>query len=173
MTCQKVLLLSYIPGALLQASAVQYVTSLSNTRILTPLTFNLTLSMHLLRWGYHHHLKPSRKKPCRMEPNRKGSRISLKASPFPVSLVAKLSLLLGKFHYHRLPLNLLIMSTPNAAPQAIIPVPVNLQPSVTTVEFPTTSKMPQQEMWGSDSSISFTPVVTFGVGSLPFARRGA
>jgi len=54
----------------------------------------------------------------------------------------------------------------------IIPVPVNLQPPVTTVEFPTTtSKMHQPEMKRSDSPISFTPAVTFGVNSPP-SRTG-
>ena len=57
---------------------------------------------------------------------------------------------------------------PNTA--TIIPVPVNLHPSVTTVEFPTTSKTPQPEM-RSDSPISFTPAVTFGVDSPP-SRTG-
>ena len=61
------------------------------------------------------------------------------------------------------------IDTPNTAP--IIPVPVNLQPSVTTVEFPATSKTPQPEMRRSDSPVSFTPAVTFGVSSPP-SRTG-
>ena len=61
------------------------------------------------------------------------------------------------------------IDTSNTAP--IIPVPVDLQPSVTTVEFPTTSKTPQPEMRRSDSPVSFTPAVTFGVSSPP-SRTG-
>ena len=60
------------------------------------------------------------------------------------------------------------VDTPNTAP--IIPVPVNLQPSVTTAEFPATLKTPQPEMRRSDSPISF-PAVTFGVNSPP-SRTG-
>jgi hypothetical protein len=61
------------------------------------------------------------------------------------------------------------VDTPTTAP--IIPVPVNLQSSVTTVEFPTTTKTPQPEMRRSDSPVSFTPAVTFGVSSPP-SRTG-
>lgn len=60
------------------------------------------------------------------------------------------------------------VDTPNTAP--IIPVSVDLQPSVTTVEFPTTST-PQPEMRRSDSPVNFTPAVTFGVSSPP-SRTG-
>ena len=61
------------------------------------------------------------------------------------------------------------VDTPNTAP--IIPVPVNMQPSVTTVEFPTPSETPQLEMRRSDSPVNFTPAVTFGVSSPP-SRTG-
>ena len=60
------------------------------------------------------------------------------------------------------------VDTPTNAP--IIPVSVDLQPSVTTVEFPTTST-PQPEMRRSDSPVNFTPAVTFGVSSPP-SRTG-
>ena len=60
------------------------------------------------------------------------------------------------------------VDTPSTAP--IIPVSVDLQPSVTTVEFPTTST-PQPEMRRSDSPVNFTPAVTFGVSSPP-SRTG-
>jgi len=60
------------------------------------------------------------------------------------------------------------VDTPNNAP--IIPVSVDLQPSDTTVEFPTTST-PQPEMRRSDSPVNFTPAVTFGVSSPP-SRTG-
>ena len=61
------------------------------------------------------------------------------------------------------------VDTPNTAP--IIPVPVNSKPSVTTVEFPTTTKTPQPEMRRSDSPVNFTPAVTFGISSPP-SRTG-
>ena len=61
------------------------------------------------------------------------------------------------------------VDTPNTAP--IIPVPVNLQPSVATAEFPAMLKTPQPEMRRSDSPISFTPAVTFGINSPP-SRTG-
>ena len=54
--------------------------------------------------------------------------------------------------------------------EPIIPVSVDLQPSVTTVEFPTTST-PQPEMRRSDSPVNFSPAVTFGISSPP-SRTG-
>jgi ATP-binding cassette subfamily B (MDR/TAP) protein 6 len=60
------------------------------------------------------------------------------------------------------------VDTPDTA--SIIPVSVDLQPSVTTVEFPTTAT-PQPEMRRSDSPVNFTPAVTFGISSPP-SRTG-
>jgi hypothetical protein len=60
------------------------------------------------------------------------------------------------------------VDTPNTTP--IIPVSVDSQPSVTTVEFPTTAT-PQAETRRSDSPVNFTPAVTFGISSPP-SRTG-